>query len=86
MVEKIINNILNEEIKMEVFYGKLKKLYYRIFPTYKILERKCYSYPEAEKMLRENCFKIESEQWTLAPEEDANKCLGFVYLCRKERK
>ena len=63
----------------------LKKLYYRLIPTYKILEEKCVTYKEGDKMIRESKDKSEFEKWALSPKEDYNIFFGMVYLCRKSR-
>jgi len=63
----------------------LKKLYYTIFPHYKVLETKFVTYAEGDKMIRETHDKPEAERWVLAKEEDTNQRIGMVYLCRKER-
>ncbi len=64
----------------------LKKLYYKIFKTYTVLETKFVSYKEADKMLLDTYGKPEGEKWVIAKEEDTNKTIGMVYLCRKVRK
>lgn len=63
----------------------MKKLYYKIFKTYKVLETKFVTYQEGDKMLMSNKDRPESERWVLAKEEDANMVIGMVYLCRKIR-
>lgn len=63
----------------------MKKLFYKIFKRYKVLETKFVTYDEGDKMLRETHDKSESEKWVLAKEEDTNQIIGMVYLCRKER-
>ena len=62
-----------------------KKLYYKIFPTYKVLETKLVTCPEGDTMIRETHGKPEAERWVLAKEEDFNLARGMVYLCRKVR-
>lgn len=64
---------------------KLRKIYYKIFKHYTILETKFISYQEGDKMIRETHDKPEREKWVLAKEEDTNRVIGMVYLCRKER-
>jgi hypothetical protein len=64
----------------------LKKLYYRLFPTYKVLETQLVTYQEGDKMIRETHDKPEAERWVLAKEEDTNYIsytTPMVYLCRK---
>jgi len=63
----------------------LRRIYYQIVKTYKRLELKCLSYPEADKLIRANEGKPEREQWVIAKEEDMNKSIGMVWLERKER-
>lgn len=36
-------------------------------------------------MLRATHDKFESEKWVLAKEEDTNRMIGMVYLCRRVR-
>ncbi len=43
----------------------------------KRLELRCLSYAEADRLIRET-----QGAWTIAPEEDGNRCLGMVYLER----
>ena len=63
----------------------LRKLYYKIVPTYKVLETKFVTYQEGDKMIRETHDKSEPDKWVLAKEEDTNRVFGMVYLCRKQR-
>lgn len=63
----------------------LKKLYYKIFKHYKVLETKLVSYQAGDRMVRETHDKPEAERWVLAKEEDTNRVIGMVYLCRKRR-
>lgn len=62
-----------------------KRLYYRLFPTYNVLETKFVTYQEGDKMIRETHDKPEADRWVLAKEEDTNQIIGMVYLCRKVR-
>lgn len=62
-----------------------RRLYLKLFPTYKVLETKFVTYQEGDKMLRETHDKPEAEKWVLAKEEDNNHIIGMVYLCRKVR-
>ena len=64
---------------------RLKKIYYKLFPHYRVLETRFVSYPEADKMIRLTEDSSESEKWVLAKEEDTNRIIGMVYLCRKIR-
>lgn len=63
----------------------IKKLYYKLFPRYKVLETKFVTYLEGDQMIRDTHDKPESEKWVLAKEEDDNRAYGMVYLCRKIR-
>ena len=70
----------------------LRKIYYRLFPTYRRLALVSVPYSLADRMIRENEGKPENEQWVIAHEEDVNitQSLSFivephVYLERKER-
>ena len=62
-----------------------KRIYYKIFKTYKVLETKFVTWDEGDKMIRTTHDKLESEKWVLAKEEDMNQIIGMVYLCRKVR-
>ena len=65
---------------------KLRKLYYKIFPHYKVLERKFVPYPEGDKMIRDTRSLPEPERWVLDTEkEDMNLFYGLVHLCRRKR-
>ena len=63
----------------------MKKLFYKIFKRYTVLETKLVSYQDGDKMIRETHDKSEAEKWVLAEEEDYNMTIGRVYLCRKVR-
>lgn len=64
----------------------LRKLYFKIFKHYRRLEFKGFSYSEADKLVRQNDGKQESEQWVLAKEEDGNMLVGIiVFLERRQR-
>ena len=64
----------------------IRRLYYRLFTTYKRLElRKC-SYAEGDALVTGSFFKDEAEQWQLAiPEEDKNQAFDVVFLERRVR-
>lgn len=64
---------------------KLRKLYYKIFPTYKVLELQFVPYSKADDMLLETRRNPDEQKWVLAKEEDENPIMGMVYLCRKIR-
>jgi hypothetical protein len=63
----------------------LKKIYYRLFKHYNVLETKFVTYAEGDQMIRDSEHKLESERWVLAKEEDDNFMIGWVWLCRKIR-
>lgn len=63
----------------------LRKLYHKIFKRYNVLETKCVTYSDGDRMIRENDGKPESEQWVLSDLEDNNMAIGMVFLCRKVR-
>lgn len=65
---------------------KLKKIYFKIFKRYEILERIHVSYQKGDRLIKESCEKEESEKWIIDTErEDKNKFIGVVFLCRKKR-
>jgi hypothetical protein len=63
----------------------LSRLYYRLFKRYQRIECVFVQWAVADKLLRDNEGKPEHEQWTLAPEEDTNYVIGYIYLERRER-
>lgn len=64
----------------------LKRLYYKIFPHYQILERRLVAYPEAHRLIKDSYKSPEQDRWVLDNEyEDINSLFAFVYLCRKKR-
>jgi hypothetical protein len=48
-------------------------------PRRKRLELRYLSYAEADRLLEET-----DDVWTIAPEEDTNRVIGYVYLERLE--
>lgn len=62
-----------------------RRLYYKIFPTYKVLETKLFTYSAGDAILKASEGKPESERWCLAKEKDFNLMYGWVWLCRKIR-
>lgn len=54
-------------------------------PKYRRLELRLVSYEEADRMIRQNEGKSESEQWVLAHEEARNRIPLMVYLERREK-
>lgn len=68
------------------FLFGLRRAYYRMFKRYRRLEFRALSYADADKLIRQNEGKPESEQWVLAEEEDNNRAIGIVvFLQRRER-
>lgn len=64
----------------------LRRLYFKIFAHYILLERVFVSYAEADKLIRDNHGKTEPEQWVIdADREDGNHIYGMVHICRRER-
>lgn len=63
----------------------LRRLYYRLFKRYRRIELNCFTYSNADKLIRENEGKPEKDQWVIAREEDKNYFYGMVWLERKER-
>lgn len=63
----------------------MKKIFYKIFKRYKVLETRFVTWEVGDKMIKETHDKPEPEKWVLAKEEDANTIIGMVYLCRKVR-
>ena len=63
----------------------LKRIYYRVFPHYRRLESGLFDYATANKMIRGNEGKPDSECWVIANEEDHNTSRAIVFLERRER-
>ena len=63
----------------------MKKLFYKLFKKYRVLETRFVTWQEGNRLIKESYDKSESERWVLAKEEDGNRIIGMVYLCRKER-
>lgn len=64
----------------------LRKLFYRTFKRYVIIQRGYFSYETADRLICETGSKPERDRWVLDTAlEDHNFTLGFVYLCRRER-
>lgn len=87
---KSIRNLIiktSKHIDSISFLTKLdmKKLFYKIFKRYKVLETKFVTYDEGGEMIRATHDKPENEKWVLAKEEDTNQMIGMVYLCRRVR-
>jgi hypothetical protein len=64
---------------------RLVRLYYKLFPHYTVLETKWFKYSTADMLIKETADKSEAERWVLAKEEDKNRVMGIVCLCRKVR-
>lgn len=63
----------------------LKKFYYKFFKRYQVLETQFVTWERGNLMLEDSKDKPEAQQWVLAKEEDTNRVIGMVYLCRKVR-
>lgn len=63
----------------------MKKLFYKIFKFYRVLETKFVTWNEGNRMILATHDKPEGERWVLAKEEDTNHIIGMVHLCRKVR-
>lgn len=64
----------------------IKILWYKVFPTYKMLEGKCCSYAEADYLIKYTRNLPEEEQWQIwTNREDHNYILGWVWICKKVR-
>jgi len=57
----------------------LKKLYYRLFPTYKETDVQFVSYIKANDLMTED------RAWKLSKKEDKNSVLLMVWICKKIR-
>ncbi len=65
---------------------QIRKLYFKIFKHYRVVERRVFTYKEADQILRETCGLPEPYMWSIDAEyEDNNRAFGIVFLCRKER-
>ncbi len=65
---------------------KFRRLYYRYFKHYRILERALADYGEADKLIKDSNAWLEKDRWVLDTAiEDYNVNIGMVYLCRRER-
>lgn len=68
----------------------LRKLYFKLFKRYRVLETKQVEWQEAETMIINTRFSPENEKWIYAKEmydkeTYANHDYCVMYLCRKER-
>lgn len=67
-------------------WKRIRKIFFRYFKFYRILEVRDAPYSEANKLIRESVGKPESEKWDIYPPyEDNNHSLWFVWICRKQR-
>ena len=56
------------------------------FPKYEILEEKCVSYLDADKLMRScNNDDDTTKHWVISDLEDINKAYGWVWICRKKK-
>lgn len=65
--------------------GWIKKLYYKLFPTYREVDIMPVSYEEGDKMIKESIHRSKENQWVLSKLEDTNTVYGVVVLCKKIR-
>lgn len=63
----------------------LRKLWRRIFPSYRRLELRFVNYSEGDRLIRESAGCPEYDRWQIAREEDKNTMYGMVFLERRER-
>ncbi len=63
----------------------LRRLYFKLFKRYERLEMKCFTYKEADDILKKNDSQPEENKWHIAIEEDTNYNYGVVFLERKKR-
>lgn len=62
------------------------KFYYRLFPTYKILNSLYVTYQRADELMRNTANNLDSEKWVLyTKKEDKNKVMGMVNICQRIR-
>ena len=74
------------EICKVPLFPRMRRIYFKIFRHYRRLEFRAASYSDADKLIRGNVGKPESEQWILAKEEDTNPFFSLVvFLERRER-
>jgi hypothetical protein len=68
------------------FTGRVAgKLMFGRKPAYRRLELKFVTWHEADALIRQNSKEPPPLRWEIAPEEDHNRRIGFVYIERKER-
>ena len=59
--------------------NELRKLYYRLFPTYKETDVQFVSYTESNDLMTEN------RKWRISKKDDNNNSFGMVWICKKIR-
>ncbi len=64
---------------------RLRRIYFKLFPTYKEIEVKCFTWAQADDLMKSEIGKPAKERWAISKEEDNNPTFDMVYLCRKER-
>jgi hypothetical protein len=65
---------------------KLRRLWFRLFPSYECLGVRCVPYTMADQMIRESEGKPEEEQWVICPRlEDNNRVIGVCWLEQRRR-
>ena len=65
---------------------RLRELYYKLFPKYKILNSIFTDYATADRLIKNTENNLPSEKWVLYTEkEDYNHTIGKVYICQKIR-
>lgn len=74
-------------IKHQTTMSKIRRLFLKLFPRYRILERRFVNYGEGDRLIREtHALPNEADRWELDTErEDHNRIPFMVYLCRRER-
>lgn len=63
----------------------LRRLYYRVFPTYVRCELRFVRFDEGNALICDNAERDEAQRWRIAKEEDTNREFGRVYLERRVR-
>ncbi len=64
----------------------MRRLYYRLFKRYRVLERVMVHYRQADRMLCDTAKLPEPQRWIIdIKREDANRGYGWVHLLRRER-
>jgi len=62
-----------------------RKLFYKVFKRYTILETRLVSSKQANELMESTKDSPESERWVLADIEDEKKVYYLAHLCRKVR-